>query len=189
MKRALPVFVAVWAIAVLTLCNSASGELVPAVTLDYQYHATAQNGLWTEVTDPGNFGAPDWFTFPFSPDQWLAVPNQEQLGKMKELWLQVQWEPGIAVVPVDPIVWTPQGFVVSGGTNPIQSNNTYIWHWTIIPQPGSEVFQFPNSFPWTGVTGIDVATRCVDIPEPSTLGLVISGLFGLVLVWRQRKTA
>jgi hypothetical protein len=187
MKRTLPVFLTTCTIVALALCNCVSAEIIPAAAVDYQYHASAQGGAWTEVTDPG-YGPPEWFTIPFSRDTWLAVPNQEQLDKVKDVWLQVQWEPSIVVVPVNPVVWVPQGFTAAGGTNPIQSNNTYIWNWTITPQPGQEVLQFQVSFPWTGVTGMDVATRCV--PEPSTIvGLVTSGLFGLLLVWQRRKAA
>ncbi len=184
MKRAVPIFLAMWAIAVLAPCNSALADIIGVGAVDYQYHATAQGGTWTDVSDPG-YGAPEWFTIPFSPDQWIAVPNQEQPNKVKELWLQVQWGAG-STVPPNPIVWTAQGFTVAGGTNPTHVDNTYVWEWTITPQPGAEVFQIPASFPWADVTGIDIATKCV--PEPSTIvGLVTSGLFGLILVWRRRK--
>jgi hypothetical protein len=193
MKRALPVFLAVWAIAVLPLCNCALADIIGVGAVDYQYHAAAQNGAWTDVTDPG-YGPPEWYTLPprISPDQWIYVPNNEQPDMMKELWLQVQLAPGTTAPTSNPIVWSSQGFTVAGGATATYypDSNTYVWAWTITPQPGNELFDFSPSFPWAGVTGIDIGTKCVPVPEPSTLvGLLTSALFGLVMVWRRRKAA
>jgi hypothetical protein len=196
MKRALLVFLGMWVIAALSLCNCASADIIGVGSVDYQYHADVLNGAWAKVSDPG-YGLPQWYTLPsvVSRDQWIYVPNLEQLDKVKDLWLEVQFAPGSTPAIDNPIVWAAQGFTITGGTNPTYypDSNTYVWAWTITPQPGSELLDFSPSFPWANVIGIDVATKCVpkpSAPEPSTLvGLVTCGLFGLVLAWRRRKAA
>jgi hypothetical protein len=190
MKRTVLALLAMSAVAVLSLCTCASADIIGVTEVpDYQYHASVQNGTWAEVLDPG-YGAPDWFTLPFSLDQWIAIPNQERLDEVKTLWFQVEVEPG-TTIDVDPLAWASQGFTVTGGTDPTRveeaGHTYYVWEWTITPQPDSEFLQISNLFPWSNVIGIDVATKCV--PEPSTLILAGCGLFGLILVWRRRQTA
>jgi hypothetical protein len=179
-------FFAVWVLAFLGLCSFASAGVIP-VDVDYQYHAAAVGGPWTQVKDPG-YGAPEWFTIPFSQEQWLSIPNQQRLDKVKLLYLEVQWD-NQPPVPPDPIAWAPQGFTVTGGTNPayiVNGHPTYVWQWVITPQPKAEFLEFPASFPWNGVVGLDVATKCV--PEPTALvGLAGMGLVGLLWLWRRRK--
>jgi hypothetical protein len=187
MKRAV-LFLAVWTIAALAMCSCASADIIPVGAVDYQYHGDL-NGTawtWTPIIDPG-YGAPDWFTIPFSPDKWLSVPNHEQLDKVKHFWLEVEWQSDPRVVPASPTVWAPQGFTVAGGTNPIHlSNNAYVWEWIITPQPGAEILQFPNvSFPWAGVIGLDVASMCV--PEPSTVSLLGIVAISLIALGRRHR--
>jgi hypothetical protein len=186
MRRAVPVCLAMWVLVVVALCNCASAGIMGVASVDYQYHVAAKGGTWTVVGTPG-YEAPEWFTIPTSRDQWIAIPNQDQSGEATQLWFQVQWD-SAAVVPANPVVWVPQGVAVTGGTSPTHVGNAYVWEWTITPQSGSEVLQIPSSFPWAGVTGMDIAARSV--PEPSAIvGLVTSGLCGLLMVWRQKKTA
>ena len=85
------------------LCNCALADIIGVGAVDYQYHATAQNGAWTEVSDPG-YGAPEWYTLPprVSPDQWIYVPNHEQPDIVKELWLQVEFAPGTTAPTSNP---------------------------------------------------------------------------------------
>ena len=122
-----------------------------------------------------------------SDQWWIAIPNEEQLDRIKLLWLAVTWaqDPGL---PPDPTAWAPQGFTITGGTDPVSMANggyTYLWQWVIVPQPDSELIQFPSAFPWgAGVSGVAVASKCV--PEPSTLvGLGSMGLWGLFLLRRR----
>ena len=167
------------------LCSLASAEIMGVGEVEYQYQSFGQNSSWEMVTDPG-YGIPEWFTIPFSRDQWIAIPNLERLDQVKKCWLQVEWNDTNPVLPLNPIMWTSQGFTVTGGTNPSQLGNAYVWEWTITPQPGSEMIQIPASFPWADVVKISVASNCV--PEPSTIMILGSlGLFGLLLVWRRRK--
>jgi hypothetical protein len=187
MKRMALVLLAMSAVAVLSLCTCASADIIGVTDVpDYQYHADAKNAQWGKVIDPGLYGAPDWFVLPFSPDQWIAIPNLEQLDKVKHLWFQVEVDPG-TTIQTNPLAWASQGFTVTGGTNPTHIGNAYVWEWTISPQPPNEFLQISASFPWSHVHGIDVASKCV--PEPSTLILGGCGLVGLILVWRRRQTA
>jgi hypothetical protein len=180
-------FLAVWSVALLGLCSFASAGILGVAEVDYQYHAGSQGGAWTKVADPG-YGAPEWFKVPFSDEQWVSIPNQQRLDKVKYLWLQVEWD-NQPQLPPNPVAWAPQDFSVTGGTNPTFIANghpTYVWQWVITPQPKAEFIEFPLTFPWNGVVGIDVATRCV--PEPSVLvGLGSMGLVGLFLLWRRRR--
>jgi hypothetical protein len=69
---------------------------------------------WKICHTPG-YGAPQWFKIPFSNEQWISIPNQERLDKLKYLWLQVQWD-NEPLVPPNPVAWAPQGFAITGGT-------------------------------------------------------------------------
>jgi hypothetical protein len=186
MKRRAMFLLAMSAVAVLSLGTYVSADIIGVADVpDYQYHASGKNAPWVPVVDPG-YGAPEWFTLPFSPDQWIAIPNLERLDQVKTLWFQVEVEPG-TTIQTNPLAWAAQGFTVTGGTSPTVVNNTYVWQWTITPQPANEFLQISASFPWSHVRGIDVASKCV--PEPSTLILAGCGLVGLILVWRRRQTA
>ncbi|MCK9458291.1 MAG: PEP-CTERM sorting domain-containing protein [Proteobacteria bacterium] len=173
MKRTLLILLA------MSICNCASADIIPAV-VDYQYHGELNGSMWTwtKITDPG-YGMPEWFTIPSNQDKWLFIPNNEQLDRVKHLWLQVEWQSDSNVV--DPIVWVPQGFTVTGSDS-VHFANTYVWEWIITPQSGAEIIQFPNSFSWAGVTGIDVATDC---PEPSTI--VLLGIGAIFLICRNKS--
>ena len=188
MKPATLCIASVCVLACLGLCTHASADIMGVGPVDYQYHAAAEGGGWTEVADPG-FGSPSWFTFPFGSDAWIAIPSQQQLDKATNVWLQVQWQ-AAPPVPPNSLLWIPQGFAATGGGNPQQyqqqNTYTYVWEWTITPQPGSEVIDIPATFPWSGVMGIDVAAQTV--PEPSAIiGLTSAGLVGLATIWRRRK--
>jgi hypothetical protein len=189
MKRTSQIMLPIATIAIFAFCSYASADLIPA-SVDYEYSATQQNGTWTELVDPGNYGSPSWFTLPFSADQWVGIPNSAQPSKVKHFWLEVQWQNDLTAPP-DPLLWAAQGYTITGGANPVHVNNGYVWEWTITPQPNSEMLEFNTAFPWISannhVTNIVVASKCV--PEPSTLALLVSmGAVAFVgLGWKRRR--
>jgi hypothetical protein len=74
--------------------------------------------------------------------------------------------------------------LVGGGPTINPSNKSLTWHWTIFPQPASEIIKFPG---WYGydmlqnMIKMEVATYCV--PEPVTLALL--AIAGIALLQRR----
>ena len=195
MKRMSLIVLPIVALVVLAFCNAATADLIPTnlANVDYEYSTTSttQNIPWSVGTDPGNLGSPLLFTTPINTDEWVSVPNQAQSNKMKEFWLEVQWQDDLNDPPNDPpVLWVPQGYTAAADGAPVHDvvNNGWVWEWTITPQPNREMVDIPSSF-WNvdnEVTKLIVASKCV--PEPSMLALMASlGTLALVrLGWKRR---
>ena len=105
MRRIVLLFMVMSTVALVGLCSLASADVMGVGSVEYEYMSSGQNEPWEEVTDPG-YGIPEWFTIPFSNDQWIAIPNLERLDLVKHFWLQVEWNDTTPVPPHNPLLWT-----------------------------------------------------------------------------------
>ena len=158
MKRRSLIVLPIVALVVLACCNAATADIIPA-SADYRYSAASQGGNWTVANDPGGYGTPSWFTFPFSNDAWIVVSNRQQSDAVKQFWFEGE-VPKDFSLSLNPTLVAPQGCVVTSATsaqNDDSSATWYAWTWTINPAPSTAILEIPALFPWSSIQKIDVA--------------------------------
>jgi hypothetical protein len=166
--------------------------ITPAVLADiylpvnYWYSRTAPGeGTWNREFDQSTpWGPPEW-RFENDVKSLLWIPNSPRPNITKNLYLELEY----SILPTAPPVITvsdPVTGVNLVGSGPISNPATksWTWHWTIFPQPASEIIRFPGWYGYDmlqGMTKMEVATYC--IPEPVTA--VLLAIAGLALLQRR----
>ena len=117
----------------------------------------------------------------------LGIPNTPRDdSRQKELWTQITWQPEFSDQPA-PVVMV-NGIASSPVTTHLLGNGG--WLLSVY----DTILQYNPAYEDVVVTGsyqlgeIVVDTQCV--PEPTTLGLLAMGVFGLTaFVWRRKRSA
>ena len=155
-------------VAVLMVCACWAQADIPAFV---DYHATwakdpgSGDGYW-DVNDP-SYGYPEWqvtgqppFTYPTGQ---LKVPNQPDPDRVKEVWVEIEWEDPVMVPETPPSITLsqPTSGVTTLVTAPTASGMGYTWQWVIEPQPAEEWLQMsPYMQALQGIATVEVGTFC-----------------------------
>jgi hypothetical protein len=178
-------------IVLAALASMSSAALANLTGIPLQFHA-----IYDEPPDPGGLSNQGGsFTIEknelgYDPPRWLTgetlhVDNQQFLENKKDLWLEIDYKAGFrpAVAP-NVIVSTGDPTTITSFA-PVAGADDWTYHWLIVPQPRSEVIQFPNVLPFLlqgNIERFEIGTNCMLLPEPA----VLSAMTVLLVVRRRR---
>ncbi len=188
------------AVVVMLASSSAFAQGLPAWfgSADVQRDFVIAGGTAIENTAaPWGSGFEAGVSIGPGPEPWdtstiLFVHNQADPTKQKLVWLQYTWRetgPGAIADPMNQNlhgstgVWSPPTWATEDLGGGVFRRTI---EWTIRPQPAQEWFEWLTDGGFA-VTDIKVATKCVPIPEPSSLMALGIGLPGLALALRRRN--